>query len=148
MAEEIISDIPEEILSIVNPEPVAFSGVDTHPQEQEEDNPSDILERTISRASNVSTQPSTTSSSSSAGIPFGKLLSFAGSCSINLILPFINGLMLGFGELIAHEISWKFKLFGRDNKGYKIFPQKRLTEGRLEEQQKRESREERSDGFL
>ena len=34
---------------------------------------------------------------------FWSLLRGAG---INLILPFINGLMLGFGELFAHEIAF------------------------------------------
>ena len=28
--------------------------------------------------------------------------------AINLLLPFINGLMLGFGELIAHEVAFRF----------------------------------------
>jgi hypothetical protein len=28
--------------------------------------------------------------------------------AINLILPFVNGLMLGFGELIAHEVAFRF----------------------------------------
>lgn len=27
---------------------------------------------------------------------------------INLILPFINGLMLGFGELLAHEVAFRW----------------------------------------
>jgi hypothetical protein len=27
--------------------------------------------------------------------------------AINLFLPFINGLMLGFGELVAHEAAWR-----------------------------------------
>ncbi|EOD44988.1 putative mitochondrial import [Neofusicoccum parvum] len=27
--------------------------------------------------------------------------------AINLVLPFINGLMLGFGELFAHEIAFR-----------------------------------------
>lgn len=27
--------------------------------------------------------------------------------AINLLLPFINGLMLGFGELIAHEVAFR-----------------------------------------
>ncbi|KAF3940787.1 hypothetical protein ABW19_dt0209831 [Dactylella cylindrospora] len=29
------------------------------------------------------------------------------SAAINLFLPFINGLMLGFGELFAHEIAFR-----------------------------------------
>lgn len=27
---------------------------------------------------------------------------------INLILPFVNGLMLGFGELLAHEVAFRW----------------------------------------
>jgi hypothetical protein len=27
--------------------------------------------------------------------------------AINLLLPFVNGLMLGFGELVAHEWAWR-----------------------------------------
>jgi Outer membrane protein TOM13 len=27
---------------------------------------------------------------------------------INLFLPFVNGLMLGFGELVAHEVAFRF----------------------------------------
>lgn len=30
------------------------------------------------------------------------------SAAINLLLPFINGLMLGFGELVAHEVAFRF----------------------------------------
>jgi len=30
------------------------------------------------------------------------------SAAINLFLPFINGLMLGFGELFAHEIAFRW----------------------------------------
>lgn len=28
------------------------------------------------------------------------------TAAINLVLPFINGLMLGFGELFAHEVAF------------------------------------------
>lgn len=66
------------------------------------------------------------SDSDFSSITLSKFLSFASSFSINLILPFINGLMLGFGELVAHEFSWRFNLFNkRENKGYKIFPESR-----------------------
>ena len=27
--------------------------------------------------------------------------------AINILLPFVNGLMLGFGELLAHEAAWR-----------------------------------------
>ncbi len=33
--------------------------------------------------------------------------SIARGAAINLILPFVNGLMLGFGELVAHEAAWR-----------------------------------------
>lgn len=32
--------------------------------------------------------------------------------SINLILPFINGMMLGFGEILAHEIGFRYNWAG------------------------------------
>mmetsp|Transcript_5769 Transcript_5769/g.5711 ORF Transcript_5769/g.5711 Transcript_5769/m.5711 type:complete len:150 (-) Transcript_5769:92-541(-) len=32
--------------------------------------------------------------------------------SINLILPFINGMMLGFGEILAHEIGFRYNWVG------------------------------------
>lgn len=35
-------------------------------------------------------------------------LTFLRSAAINLVLPFINGLMLGFGELFAHEIAFRW----------------------------------------
>ena len=39
--------------------------------------------------------------------------------AINFILPFINGLMMGFGELFAHEVAFRFgwsktKVYNRD----------------------------------
>ncbi|GME78835.1 unnamed protein product [Ambrosiozyma monospora] len=33
-------------------------------------------------------------------------------CGINLILPFVNGMMLGFGEILAHEIGFKYNWAG------------------------------------
>ncbi|CCH58281.1 hypothetical protein TBLA_0A04880 [Henningerozyma blattae CBS 6284] len=35
-------------------------------------------------------------------------INYATSCAINLILPLINGFMLGLGELFAHEFAWRF----------------------------------------
>lgn len=40
--------------------------------------------------------------------------------SINLIFPFINGMMLGFGEILAHEIGFKFNWAGA-----RVYPQRR-----------------------
>lgn len=28
------------------------------------------------------------------------------SCAINILLPFVNGMMLGFGEIFAHELGF------------------------------------------
>jgi len=44
--------------------------------------------------------------------------------AINLFLPFVNGLMLGFGELFAHEAAFRL---GWSNT--KIFPDTRRTVG-------------------
>lgn len=41
--------------------------------------------------------------------------------SINLILPFINGMMLGFGEILAHEIGFRYKWAGA-----KVEPPRRM----------------------
>ncbi|QLQ81634.1 hypothetical protein HG537_0F03950 [Torulaspora globosa] len=55
------------------------------------------------------------------------LVRFAGSCAVNLVLPFVNGLMLGFGELLAHELAWRNKLFDRvRNRGYRVYPERRV----------------------
>lgn len=35
-------------------------------------------------------------------------LSLLRTAAINLVLPFINGLMLGFGELFAHELAFRW----------------------------------------
>jgi hypothetical protein len=34
------------------------------------------------------------------------------SCVINLFLPFINGMMLGFGEIFAHELGFRWGFTG------------------------------------
>ena len=42
--------------------------------------------------------------------------------SINLILPFINGMMLGFGEILAHEIGFRYNWVGA-----KVEPPRRIA---------------------
>ncbi|KAG9244700.1 outer membrane protein TOM13-domain-containing protein [Calycina marina] len=42
--------------------------------------------------------------------------------AINLLLPFINGLMLGFGELFAHEAAYRLGWGGT-----KVFPASRSS---------------------
>jgi len=51
------------------------------------------------------------SNSSTSIITFYKpptLLSLLRTTAINLILPFINGVMLGFGEIFAHELAFRW----------------------------------------
>jgi Outer membrane protein TOM13 len=56
--------------------------------------------------------PSSESSNSSTSIiTFYKpptILSLLRTTAINLILPFINGVMLGFGEIFAHELAFRW----------------------------------------
>ncbi|KAH8847754.1 hypothetical protein MCOR27_001876 [Pyricularia oryzae] len=44
------------------------------------------------------------------------------SAAINLLLPFINGMMMGYGELFAHEIAFRLGWSGT-----KVFPMTRRT---------------------
>ncbi|KAL1589835.1 hypothetical protein WHR41_01510 [Cladosporium halotolerans] len=49
-------------------------------------------------------------------------LSILRGAAINLVLPFINGLMLGFGELFAHEAAFRLGWGGT-----RIFPAHRSS---------------------
>jgi hypothetical protein len=53
--------------------------------------------------------PSPPSSSSSPLILYSPptVWSLLRGAAINLLLPFVNGLMLGFGELFAHEAAFR-----------------------------------------
>ncbi|KAG0134344.1 outer membrane protein TOM13-domain-containing protein [Tuber indicum] len=44
------------------------------------------------------------------------------TAAINLVLPFINGLMLGFGELFAHELAFRWGWGGT-----RVFPSSRAA---------------------
>ena len=60
------------------------------------------------------------SNSSNSVITFYKpptLLSLLRTAAINLILPFINGVMLGFGEIFAHEVAFRWGW-----RGAKVYP--------------------------
>ncbi|CDO92548.1 unnamed protein product [Kluyveromyces dobzhanskii CBS 2104] len=132
MAEEVFNDIPEELHATILPR----DGVDAlNPHMGEDANGAREEDRqhlvdngvSVSRTQSTSTTSLSQLHSEKNGVSFGKILSFAGSCSINLALPFINGLMLGFGELVAHEISWNWNWFNRKNTGYRVFPESRKT---------------------
>lgn len=49
--------------------------------------------------------------------------------SINLILPFINGMMLGFGEILAHELGFRYNWVGA-----KVEPPRRIIRKNKENQ--------------
>ncbi|KAG7697550.1 hypothetical protein KL951_002124 [Ogataea haglerorum] len=66
---------------------------------------SEILAQEALTANNINIQESPKVSSTS-------IWSFLGSCGINLVLPFINGVMLGFGEILAHEIGFRYNWAG------------------------------------
>lgn len=127
MAEEVFNDMPEEMHATIVPDANDSNMTCEESFESRETEVKMVVER------NVLVSKTTATSALSAlptenGVSFAKILSFAGSCSINLLLPFVNGLMLGFGELVAHEISWDWNWFKKSNKGYRIFPESRKME--------------------
>ncbi|KAG7705943.1 hypothetical protein KL950_003519 [Ogataea haglerorum] len=71
---------------------------------------SEILAQEALTANNINIQESPKVSSTS-------IWSFLGSCGINLVLPFINGVMLGFGEILAHEIGFRYNWAGAKVEG-------------------------------
>lgn len=49
--------------------------------------------------------------------------------AINLVLPFINGFMLGWGEILAHEVGFRYQWFGA-----KVNPPRRMERRRVQSQ--------------
>ena len=72
-----------------------------------------IENTTTTTTTNNNNNNNISSSSLVSNTTWEKFMSIISSCSINLFLPFLNGLMLGFGELVAHEYSWKVGIFKR-----------------------------------
>ncbi|KAL8858575.1 MAG: hypothetical protein Q9178_004869 [Gyalolechia marmorata] len=74
--------------------------------------------------SNNELSPSPPSSSSSPLILYSPptFWGLLRGAAINLLLPFVNGLMLGFGELLAHEAAFRLGWSGT-----KIFPSGRTS---------------------
>ncbi|EMF12304.1 TOM13-domain-containing protein [Sphaerulina musiva SO2202] len=57
--------------------------------------------------------------------------------AINLLLPFVNGLMLGFGELFAHEAAFRLgwsntKVFPNHRIGHTVGPGVEIKEDPIE----------------
>lgn len=79
----------------------------------------------------LSSSPSTSSSPVVLYKP-PSFWSFLRGAAINLFLPFVNGLMLGFGELVAHEAA--FRLGWSNTKvrsGGCIFPRRPSSAGNV-----------------
>ncbi|OAQ98869.1 hypothetical protein LLEC1_07624 [Akanthomyces lecanii] len=88
------------------PNPLAESGV-TMRSDSEQYSPGDEL----------STSPESTSSSPVILYTPPTIWSLLRGTAINILLPFINGMMLGFGELFAHEAAFRLGWGGT-----KVFP--------------------------
>ncbi|CAD6577178.1 MAG: hypothetical protein ASARMPRED_008158 [Alectoria sarmentosa] len=75
-------------------------------------------------SSQTELSPSPPSSSSSPMILYSPptIWGLLRGAAINILLPFVNGLMLGFGELFAHEAAFRLGWSGT-----KIFPSGRSS---------------------
>ncbi|RLV95514.1 hypothetical protein JA1_001019 [Spathaspora sp. JA1] len=63
--------------------------------------------------------------------------------AINLVLPFVNGMMLGFGEILAHEIGFRYGWLGA-----KVEPEIRMTKRELERKQQQQQQQKQGSRFL
>lgn len=89
---------------------------------EDEEEPAEVLTEKAQEEADVPSQIT-----EQKGFALGALL---GSLSINLFLPFINGLMLGFGEIIAHEIGFHYNWFGANVSMTFLCPKRFTNAGR------------------
>ncbi|KAI1505832.1 TOM13-domain-containing protein [Biscogniauxia marginata] len=76
--------------------PLAESGVTMHSDSEQ-----------YSAGEDISTSPGSSSSPPIVLYKPPTVWSMIRGATINLLLPFINGMMLGFGELFAHEAAFR-----------------------------------------
>ena len=88
------------------PHPLAESGV-TIPSDSEQ----------YSGGEDISTSPPSSSSPAVILYQPPTFWSLLRGAAINLFLPFVNGMMLGFGELFAHEAAFRLGWSGT-----RVFP--------------------------
>ncbi|KAI1494068.1 TOM13-domain-containing protein [Biscogniauxia mediterranea] len=86
--------------------PLAESGVTMHSDSEQ-----------YSAGEELSTSPDSSSSPPLVLYKPPTVWSMIRGATINLLLPFINGMMLGFGELFAHEAAFRLGWGGT-----KVFP--------------------------
>ncbi|CAI6295477.1 unnamed protein product [Periconia digitata] len=79
---------------------LASSGLTIHSDSETYDAPQDQTSDSIS-------QPPSSSSSPLILYKPPTLYGLLRGAAINLVLPFVNGLMLGFGELVANEVAFR-----------------------------------------
>lgn len=77
------------------------------------DQEAEINEADIQKHNNGSSDILNALSASKEVTPMG----YTWKCIINLVLPFVNGMMLGFGEIFAHELMFRWGWFGT-----KVYP--------------------------
>ncbi|KAI8076673.1 outer membrane protein TOM13-domain-containing protein [Gilbertella persicaria] len=72
------------------------------------------------------------------------------STAINFVLPFFNGVMLGFGEILANELVFKYGWFGYTRPQLGVYggipatctsEYKKTIEGRIKHEQKEQQKE-------
>ncbi|KAK9321218.1 outer membrane protein TOM13-domain-containing protein [Lipomyces orientalis] len=61
--------------------------------------------------------------------------------AINLLFPFINGVMLGFGEILANEIGIRWGLIGAEVHPIRINIRREVERRQLEEERKKKDAE-------
>ncbi|KAH9905042.1 60Kd inner membrane protein-domain-containing protein [Xylariomycetidae sp. FL2044] len=83
-------------MSSEEPHPLAESGVTMHSDSEQ-----------YSAGEDLSTSPPSSASSPMILYKPPTVWSMVRGAAINLLLPFINGMMLGFGELFAHEAAFR-----------------------------------------
>ncbi|KAK9386990.1 outer membrane protein TOM13-domain-containing protein [Lipomyces mesembrius] len=102
-----------------------------------------------SQQDSFSSSPSTsTSAEASQPIPPGSLwkrastyLSILRFSAINLLFPFINGMMLGFGEILANEIGIRWGFIGAELHPIRTNIRKQVERKQLEEARKKNESE-------
>ncbi|KAK9354601.1 outer membrane protein TOM13-domain-containing protein [Lipomyces doorenjongii] len=100
-------------------------------------------------ASFSSSSSTSTSAEASQPIPPGSLwkrastyMSILRFSAINLLFPFINGMMLGFGEILANEIGIRWGFIGAELHPIRTNIRKQVERNQLEEARKKKEESE------
>ncbi|KAK9493528.1 outer membrane protein TOM13-domain-containing protein [Lipomyces doorenjongii] len=100
-------------------------------------------------ASFSSSSSASTSSEASQPIPQGSLwkrastyMSILRFSAINLLFPFINGMMLGIGEILANEIGIRWGFIGAELHPIRTNIRKQVERKQLEEARKKKEESE------